>query len=432
MSTNRPLAFVNARLIDPASRLDAMGGLIVEGARIAAVTPGLAAKDVPEGAEIIDCAGHVLAPGLIDMHVFTGEPGEDHKETLASAGRAAAAGGVTTIIVMPDTRPVLDDVALIEYVVRRGAETSPVHVHPMAAATRGLAGEVLTEMGLLGEAGAVAFTDARRAIPHAATMYRALCYATTFGHLIVQHAEEPTLAEGGCVNEGEMATRLGLPGILRAAESMVIDRDVRLVAATGARYHVAQVSCADSIEVVAGAKAAGLAVTCGAAVAHFALNETAIGDYRTFAKTSPPLRAEEDRQAVVQGLADSTIDVIVSGHDPQDQESKRLPFAQAAAGIIGLETLLPLALELHHNGSVELMRLLEAMTAAPARLLGLEAGRLAPGAPADLVLFDLDHPWRIDVDAFASKSKNSPFDGRPVQGKVLRTLVAGRTVFEAA
>ena len=432
MSANHPIAFVNARLIDPASGLDAPGGLLVEGGRIAAVTPGLDAASVPEDAEMIDCAGHVLAPGLIDMHVFTGEPGEDHKETLASAGRAAAAGGITTIVVLPDTQPVLDDVALIEYVVRRGAETAPVHVHPMAAATKGLAGEVLTEMGLLAQAGAVAFTDARRAIGNAAAMYRALCYATTFGHLIVQHAEEPTLADGGCVNEGEMATRLGLAGILPAAESMVIDRDLRLVAATGARYHVAQVSCADSIEAVARAKQAGLAVSCGAAVPHFALNETAVGDYRTFAKTSPPLRRENDRQTVVQAIADGTVDVIVSGHDPQNQESKRLPFAQAAAGIVGLETLLPLALELYHNGGVPLPRLIEAMTAAPARLLRLEGGVLEPGAPADLVLFDLDAPWRIDVAAFAGKSKNSPFDGRPVQGKVLRTVVAGATVYEAA
>ncbi|MFQ5535299.1 MAG: amidohydrolase family protein, partial [Sphingomonadales bacterium] len=279
--------------------------------------------------------------------------------------------------------------------------------------------------------GAVAFTEGRKAVADARMMLRILNYARTFGILLVQHAEEPSLASGGCMNEGETATRLGLPGILPAAETMMIERDLRLVEATGGRYHVAQISCAGSVAVIRRAKAAGLPVTCGVAAHHFALNEIAVGDYRTFAKTSPPLRTEDDRRAIVDAIADGAVDVIVSGHDPRDQESKRLPFAQAAHGVVGLETTLALALELHHNGGVGLVRLLHALSTAPATLLGLPGGQLNPGSPADLIVIDIDRPWRIDATRFRGKAKNSPFDGRPAQGRVVRTVVGGQTVFEA-
>jgi len=427
---HQPIAFLNARVIDPASGIDEAGGVFVKDGYIAEAGAAVTKDATPDDAEIVDCNGHVLAPGLIDMHTFVGEPGMEQKETLASLGEAAAAGGITTAIVMPNTDPVLDDVPLIENVERRAAGTAPITIHPMAAIPKGLEGERMTEMGLLHEAGAVAFTDGRRAVADALVMHRAMRYARTFDFLLVQHPEDAALAGEGCMTEGELAMRLGLSGIPVEAETILVERDLRLAAAAGCRYHVAQISCAQAVDTLRRAKKENPKISGGVAAHHFALNETAVGQYRTFAKTSPPLRSEADRQAVTDALADGTIDVIVSGHDPQDEESKRQPFEEAAPGMIGVETLLPLALELYHNGRVGLAPLLKAMTARPAELLGLPTGRLARGFPADLVLFDPDRPWQIREDAFRSKSKNSPFDGRPVQGRVLRTVVRGHTVFE--
>src|SRR6266849_9053855 len=378
---------------------------------------------------MIDCRGHCLAPGIVDMRVQLREPGAEHMENMVSASHAAAAGGVTTMAALPNTEPPIDDVALVDFVARRARDIGLVNIHTYAAATKGLKGRELTEMGLLAEAGALAFTDATTAIADALVMRRALSYARTFDLLVIQHPEEPSLTAGGAMNEGEMATRLGLPGITPAAEVMMIERDLRLVELTGARYHAAHVSTAAAIEAIRAAKQRRLPVTCDTAPPYFALNETAVGEYRTFAKLSPPLRGEWDRRAVVAGLRDGAIDAIASDHSPHDQESKRLPFASAASGIIGVETLLPLALELYHNGHLPLLAVLRALTKRPAEILRLPAGRLALGAAADLVLFDLERPWRIDVDALRSKSKNSPYDGRPVQGRVLRTVIAGRSVF---
>ena len=422
-------AYLNARLLDPESGLDGPGALLTEGAEIADLGPALFADGVPEGIAVVDCEGHCLAPGLIDMHVYLREPGAEHKETMATGSQAAAAGGVTTMICMPNTSPVIDDIALVDFIARRARDTAIVNVHPMAALTKGLGGREMTEMGLLAEAGAVAFTDGHLAIADAQVMRRVLAYASAFDLLVVHHVEEPSLGAGGCVTEGEVATRLGLPSIPAAAEPIMVERDLRLVELTGARYHAAHLSTAAALQVVRRAKARGLRVTCGVAPHNFALNESAIGDYRTFAKTSPPLRAEADRRAMVEGLDDGTIDVISTGHSPQDQEGKRLPFAQAAYGIVGLETLLPLSLELYHGGHLELLEMLATMTARPARLLKLGCGVLKAGAPADLVIFDLEAPWQIDAEAFRSKSKNSPFDERPVQGRALRTVVGGRTVY---
>lgn len=425
-------AYLGARLLDPASGLDRAGDLLTEGERIADLGPGLFANGVPDGIETIDCRGLALGPGLIDMQAHLCEPGAEHLETLASAGQAAAAGGITTLIASPDTLPVVDEVALVEFVARRARETCAVRVLPMAAVTRGLQGREMTEMGLLAAAGAVAFGDGGRAIADARLMRRALSYASTFGLLLVQAAEEPSLAEGGMMNEGEIATRLGLAGIPATAETILVERDLRLVELTGGRWHAAHLSTAEAIAALKHGKERGLRVSAGAAPANFALNETAIGEYRTFAKVKPPLRAEADRAALVAGLREGIVDVISSGHAPQDADSKRLPFAQAAFGIIGLETMLPLALELWHNGALGLLEVLRAMTSRPAEILGLAQGRLKPGAPADLVLIDLDVPWRIDERAFRSKCRNSPFDGRPVQGRAVRTVVGGRTVFERA
>ena len=422
-------AYTNARLLDPASGLDETGALLIEDGRIADVGPGLFSDGVPPDVEAIDCGGHCLCPGLIDMRAFLGEPGAGHKETLATGSQAAAAGGITTLIALPDTDPVIDDVALVELIKRLAHDDAIVHVRPMAAITKGLGGTEMTEMGLLAEAGAVAFTDGTRTIANAQVMRRVLSYASTFDLLIDHLPLDADLGAETGLNEGEVATRLGLIGTPNAAETIILDRDLRLAELTGGRLHASHLTTAASLEAMRAAKARGLKVSCSVSPHHFALNETAVGEFRTFAKTVPPLRAEADRRALVEGLADGTVDVIASGHAPQDQESKRLPFSQAADGVSGLETMLPLTLELHHGGHVPLLRLLEALTATPARLLGLESGVLARGAPADLLVFDLHTPWLIDPDRFLSKSKNSPFENHPVQGRVLRTIVGGREVY---
>jgi dihydroorotase len=425
-------AFLNARLLDPATKLDAKGALLVEGETILDCSPRLFNDARPSDAAIVDCKGLALAPGLIDMRVFTGEPGSEHRETLESASHAAAAGGVTTMIVMPNTDPVIDEPSLVDFIKRRAAATASVRVLPMAALTRGLAGEVMTEIGLLMEAGAVAFTDGDRTIANARIMRRALAYASTFGALVVGHAEDPDLSEGAAMNEGEFATRLGLPAAPAAAETMIVERDVRLVELTGARFHIAQISARASLDVVAEAKARGLPITCGVSAHHLALNELDIASYRTFHKVKPPLRSETDRAAMAEGVASGIIDVIVSSHDPQAADTKRQTFAQAAFGAVGLETLLPVGLGLYHAGHADLLHVLETMTSAPARILGLAGGRLAKGAPADFVIFDPDEPFVLDADTLHSRAHNTPFDGRRFQGRALMTYVGGRRVFDHA
>lgn len=421
MSKSR-IAYTNARLIDPATGLDEIGGLLTDGALISDLGQSLFADGVPAEAEIVDCAGHCLAPGLIDMHVFLGEPLEETSLT-------ATAGGVTTIVVQPDTEPVLDQVALVDYMKRRGLE-APVNVYALAAATKGFAGEQMTEIGLLSATGALAFTDSRRAISDAKIMRQLLTYATAHGALIVQHVEDPSLAADGSATEGEVATRLGIPAIPAVAEVIMLERDLQLLRLTGGRYHAAQLSTRAALDVMRKAKAEGMNASCGVTPHHFALNDLAIEEYRTFAKTSPPLRSEDDRRAVVEAIADGTVDVIVSGHDPHDEDSKRLPFSLAAPGVVGLETMLPIALELVHGGHISLHDALKPMTSGPAELLNLPGGRLAKGAPADLVLFDKDAPYRLRGESLRSKAKNTPFDGRPIQGRVMRTVVAGAAIYE--
>lgn len=421
--------FINARLIDPATGRDEPGGLLVRDGKIADLGSHLR-RMAPEGAAVVDCQGHVLCPGLIDCQVFTGDPGEEHRETLKTASFAAAAGGVTTIVCMPDTKPVIDQVALVDYVQRRARERAIVNVHIMGAVTRGLLGEEMAEIGLLQRAGAVAFTNGKSSIANTRVMRNALLYAKDFGTLIVHHTEDPYLSAGAAMNSGEMATRLGLPGVHKAAEVIMVERDVRLVEITGGRYHAATISCADSLDVIRKAKSKRLPVTCGISINHLTLNENDIGSYRTFFKLRPPLRSEDDRAAMVRGLAAGEIDVIVSSHDPQDTDDKRRPFAEAADGAIGLETLLPAALRLFHNDEISLMALLRALTINPAKLLDLPGGRLEKGAPADLTLFDLNTPWVVDRDVLRARSKNAPLDEQKVQGRVLRTMVAGKTVYQ--
>jgi dihydroorotase len=422
------IAFTNARLLDPASGRDEIGTLIADGGKVRALGAGVTA---PEGAQTVDCTGYCLAPGLIDMRVAVGEPGEEQRETILSASRAAAAGGITAFAMLPNTTPVIDDIAGLEFIARRAREAKLVKIFAYGAVTHGAAGKDLAEMGLLAEAGAVAFTDGVHAIGDALTMRRALSYARAFDMVIVQHPEEPSLAAGGQMNEGEISTRLGLSGITRAAEIIMLERDLRLVALTGGRYHAAHLSTAEGVDLIRQAKRAGLPVTCDVAPPYFALSEVDVGEYRTFAKLSPPLRTDGDRRALIAGIADGTIDAIASDHAPQDQDAKRVPFAAAAPGVVGLETLLPIALELYHKGTVALLDLLARMTLTPAAILGLPLGTLSVGKAADLVIFDLDRPWVIDADAFRSKSKNSPFDKRPVAGAVVMTVVDGRIVHKS-
>jgi dihydroorotase len=426
---SRPVLIANARLLDPASGLDARGGLLAMKGRIVEVGPGVRAEMAPEGTEIVEAAGACLAPGLVDMRVQLGEPGAEHKERIETGAMAAAAGGITSLALMPNTEPPIDDPAMLEFVARRARLVRLVKVYPMAAVTKGLAGRELAEIGLLKAAGAVACTDGERAVADARVMRRALSYAATFDALIVQHPEEPSLAEGGAMTEGASASRLGLAGIPAVAEVMMVERDLRLLELTGGRLHVAHISTAAAVNAIRAAKARDLRVTCDTAPHYLALNELEVEGYRTFAKVSPPLRSEADRRAVVEGLRDGTIDAIASDHCPQDQDSKRLPFAQAAFGVIGLETMLAVALNLVHEGRIGLLDLLRAMTVKPATILGLEAGRLQAGAPADLVLFDLEAPWKITEQGLHSLAKNTAFEGRLVQGRVLRTLVDGRTIF---
>jgi dihydroorotase len=422
----------NARLLDPESRLDVPGALLIEGGRIADLGPRLLDGGLPDGVELIDAGGACLAPGLVDMRVQLGEPGAEHKETFASGTLAAAAGGVTSLACLPNTEPVIDDPAMVEFVARRARQQKRAKVFPYGAITKGCGGKQLAELALLREAGAVGFTDGVRAVEGSLVMRRAMAYASALGLRLIQHPEDPALARGGVMNEGEIATRLGLAGIPAAAEVILIERDLRLVELTGAAWHVAHVSTAAAIEAVRRAKARGLPVTADASPLHFALNELEVEGYRTYAKVSPPLRHEDDRRAVVLGLKDGTIDAIASDHCPQDQDSKRLPFAQAEFGAVGLETLLPVALGLVHQGALSLLEVLDKLTRAPAELLGIEAGRLRKGVPADLMLFDPEAPGKVREENLHSLSKNTPFEGRLIQGKVLRTLVDGRTIFQAS
>jgi dihydroorotase len=424
-----PIALVNARLVDPAAGVEKRGGVLARDGFIVAVGPEVTAQSLPSDVRTVDCEGDVVAPGLIDMLAFVGEPGAEHRETIATATAAAAAGGVTTIIARSDTSPPVDDPAVVDFLKRRARDTGSVRVMPTAALTRGSEGKEIAEFGLLMEAGAIAFGDAGRSLRNAQVMRRALSYAKDFGALIIHFAEERDLSEG-VMNEGEFASRLGLAGIPAEAESIVLERDMRLVALTGGRYHAALVSTTQSLDIVARAKEQGLPVTCAVSINHLTLNENDIGDYRTFLKLRPPLRREETRQALVEAVANGLVDVIVSDHDPQDVETKRLPFAEAEFGAVGLETMLSAGLRLVHSGDLSLPRLLQAMSTRPAEILGLPQGRLAVGAPADLIRFDPDEPYVVDPEKLRSRCKNTPFDEARMQGRVKLTLVAGAVAYE--
>lgn len=425
------ILFENARVIDPSRGLDETGSVLICDGKIVAAGADARNQGAPEGAQIIDLNGKAVLPGLVDARVFVGEPGAEHRETIASASRAAAAGGVTSIIMMPDTDPVIDDVALVEFVKRTARDTAVVNVHPAAAITKGLRGEEMTEIGLLRDAGAVAFTEGRQTIANTQLMRRALTYARDFNAVIACETRDPFLGANGVMNEGLFASWLGLSGSPREAEVIPLERDLRLAALTNSNYHAAQLSCEMSAEAVRRAKNLGSKVTAGVSINHLSLNENDIGEFRTFFRLSPPLRGEQDRLAMVEAVKNGTIDIVVSAHDPQDVDTKRLPFADAEAGAIGLETLLGAALRLYHNDSIPLLRLVEVLSTAPARIFGLDAGTLKRGAKADLAIVDLDEPWIVREEDLHSLSKNTCFESARFQGRVVHTLVAGKTVYSA-
>lgn len=426
-ANTRPLVIAGGHLVDPSTGHDGPASLLIENGIVSDVAQG-ALPGAPDGAEIIDAAGMHVFPGLVDARVHTGEPGSEHRETIASASVAAAAGGVTSFIMMPDTDPVIDEVSLVDYVRRAARDNACVHVYPSAAVTRDFAGKELSEFGLLKEAGAVMLTEGKRSIRNALTLRRALTYARDFEMVISKETNDPDLSSNGVMNEGLVATHLGLPGIPREAEIIPLERDLRIAALTRGHYHAAKVSTAGSAAALARFRDGDASITAGVSINHLSLNENDIGRYRTFFRLSPPLRAEEDRLAMIDALKAGTVDIIVSSHDPHDVDTKRHPFAEAADGAVGLETLLAAALRLHHNGEVPLPRLIEALSTRPAAIFNLPAGSLARGRPADVCIADLDQPWVCDEASLHSRSKNTPFEGARFSGKVMRTLVAGRTV----
>ncbi|WJR67286.1 dihydroorotase [Neorhizobium sp. CSC1952] len=418
----------NLRIVDPSRNLDETGTIVVgDDGRILAAGRDAQNQGAPDGATVRDCKGLVATPGLVDARVYVGEPGAEHRETIESASRAAAAGGITSFIMMPDTDPVLDDIALVEFVQKTARDKAVVNVHPAAALTKGLAGEEMTEIGLLQQSGAVAFTNGRRGLSDTLLLRRAMTYAREFDAVISLELREKYLGSG-VMNEGLFASWLGLSGVPKEAEIIPLERDLRIAGLTRAKYHAAKISVAESAEAMRLARSRGANVTCGVSINHLSLNENDIGEYRTFFKLSPPLRSEGDRVAMADAVADGTIDIIVSSHDPQDVDTKRLPFADAADGAIGLETMLAAALRLHHDGRVPLMRLIDAMSTRPAQIFGLDAGTLKPGAKADITLIDLDEPWIVSKDMLLSRSKNTPFEDARFSGRAVATYVAGKCV----
>jgi dihydroorotase len=428
---NRPTAFTNVRLVDPASGYDGPGALIVTEGVIADVAKGGDLGSLSKDVEVIDGKGALLLPGLVDIRVKSGEPGAETKETLKSAARAAAAGGVTSIVLQPDTDPVIDEPSVVDFILRRARDIELVKVHVAGAATKGALGERMAEIGLMAEAGCLYISDADRPIVDSKVLRRVLSYAKAFGVLVAHRPADPWLSAGSAASEGEFASRMGLPGVPAIAEKIMLERDLALAELTGARLLVDQITTAAALESLKRARDRGLPVTATTSINHLSFNEIDIGDYRTFCKVDPPLRSEDDRQAVIEAVASGLISIVVSAHAPAPAEDKRLPYDEAAPGAVGLQTLLPALLTFHHEGRIPLIDLIAKVTSVPADLLGLPQGRLAKGAPADLVLCDLNAPLIIDAAKLVSKSKNSPFDGRRLQGKVLRTVVDGRTVFGA-
>ena len=422
--------FINARIIDPSQGIDEIGGLIVDAnGKIKAVGKKVNKENIPSKSEKIDLKSKVLIPGIVDMKVFVGEPGFEYKENFRSLSNAALSGGVTSVVSMPNTSPAIDNVSMVDFILRRGRDKSGINIFPAATLTRNMEGKLMTEFGLLSKKGIIGFTDATKTIQNSEIMSRIMNYASDLDVLVMQHPEDQELSKGRCISEGEISTRLGLQGIPDIAEKILIERDLSLLGEYPCRYHISQLSSAKSVEVIKKYKKEGMKFSSGVSINNLSLNENDIGDFKTFMKVSPPLRKEDDRKALIKGIKDGYIDVIVSDHKPEDEESKRLPFAQAAEGSIGIETLLSLALELYHNQSLPLKKIIETITCNPARILKINKGNLKKGSDADLCIFDLNEPWKVDVSKLKSKSKNAAIENRKLQGKVSMTYLKGESVF---
>ena len=423
---------INARIIDPKNALDEIGGLIIDSkGLIKAVGKEVANGNLPSTADKIDLKKQVLIPGIVDMRVFVGEPGYEYKENFRTLSDAALSGGVTSVVSMPNTSPVIDNVSMVDFLKRRGRDKSRINIFPSATLTKNTEGKQMTEFGLLKRKGIVAFTDGVKTVQNPQVMARIMNFASQSGSLIMQHAEDNILSEGGLINEGEISTRLGLKGIPFLAEKIIVERDLSFLEEYFCRYHISQISSEKTVSVIKKAKNEGKIFTAGVSINNLSLNENDIGDFRTFLKLSPPLRTENDRQSLVEAVSDGTIDVIVSDHKPEDEESKRLTFSQATTGATGVETLLPLALELFHNKSVKLVKLIASITSNPAKILDINKGSLEKGNEADLCVFDINKPWIVNKDKLKSKSKNTPIEDRKLQGQVLKTFVKGEVAFES-
>ena len=423
--------FINARIIDPSQKMDEKGSLVVDmDGKVSAIGENVKQNAVSTSAEIIDVEGNILIPGIIDMKVFVGEPGYEYKENFRTLSQAALAGGVTSVATMPNTNPVIDNVSMVDFIIRRGRDKATINLFPCASLTKNTEGKLMTEFGLLSARGIVGFTDVNKTVQNTETMARIMDYASDVGVLIMQHAEDFELSKNGCINEGEISTRLGLEGISPIAEKIMIERDLSLLSEFPCRYHINQISSKRSLDVIRKNKDSGKKFSVGVSINNLALNENDIGDFKTFLKLSPPLRLEEDRVSLVRGIKDNLIDVIVSDHIPEDEEGKRLPFGQAATGAIGVETLLPLALEMYHNESLPLNKIIETLTINPSNILGINKGSLKKGSDADICIFDLEVPWVVKADKLKSKSKNTAIENRKLQGKTLMTFLNGELAFK--
>ena len=422
--------FINARIIDPSQKMDEKGSLILDkNGKVKAIGKNVKKSDAESSAEIFDIKGNVLIPGIVDMKAFVGEPGYEYKENFRTLSQAALAGGVTSIVTMPNTKPIIDNVSMVDFIIRRGRDKAAVNLFPCASITKQAEGKLMTEFGLLSLRGIVGFSDVNKTVQNTELMARIMDYASDIGVLIMQHAEDYELSKNSCINDGEIATRLGLEGVSQIAEKIIIERDLSLLSEYPCRYHINQISSKKSLEVIKKNKSNGKKFSVGVSINNLSLNENDIGEFKTFLKLSPPLRLEEDRLSLVQGIKENLIDVIVSDHIPEDEESKRLPFSQAATGAIGIETLLPLALEMHHNESLPLNKIIETLTINPAKILQINKGTLAKGSDGDICVLDLDAPWVVKAEKLKSKSKNTAIEGRKLQGKILMTFLNGELMF---
>ena len=422
--------FINARIIDPSQKIDEKGSLVLDKkGKVKAIGKSVKKSDAAPSAEVLDIKGNVLIPGIVDMKAFVGEPGYEYKENFRTLSKAALAGGVTSIVTMPNTKPIIDNVSMVDFIIRRGRDKATVNLFPCASITKQTEGKLMTEFGLLSLRGIIGFSDVNKTIQNTELMARIMDYASDLGVLIMQHAEDFELSKNSCINDGEIATRLGLEGVSQIAEKIIIERDLSLLSEYPCRYHINQISSKKSLEVIKRNKNDGKKFSVGVSINNLSLNENDIGEFKTFLKLSPPLRLEDDRKSLVKGIKENLIDVIVSDHIPEDEESKRLPFAQAATGAIGIETLLPLALEMHHNDSLPLTKIIETLTINPSKILQINKGTLKKGSDGDICIIDLDAPWVVKAENLKSKSKNTAIEGRKLQGKVLMTFLNGELVF---